>query len=58
MVENGLLFDVEKEILMNEDYLFLKDKKEDNLLHLCAKNHSTEMFLFIIERYKKCQSKR
>lgn len=57
MVENGLVFDVEKEILMNEEYLFMKDKNENNLLHICAKNHSTELFTFIIERYAKCGSK-
>ncbi len=54
MVENGLVFDVEKEILMREEYLFIKDKNENNLLQICAKNHSTELFTFIIERYVKC----
>lgn len=43
---------------MNEEYLFLKDRNEDNLLHLCAKNHSTDMFSFIVERLKKCEGKR
>jgi hypothetical protein len=39
---------------MKEEYLFMKDKNENNLLHICAKNHSTELFTFIIERYAKC----
>lgn len=42
---------------MNEDYLFMKDKNDNNLLQICAKNHSTEMFAFIVERYVKCELK-
>ncbi len=42
---------------MNEEYLFMKDKNENNLLQICAKNHSTEMFTFIVERYTKCMLK-
>ncbi len=43
---------------MNEEFIFMKDKNQNNLLHICAKNHYTELFVIIVEKLKKASVKK